>query len=212
MSNQQSNPRESLPYWESYYKNHPNPGVESPFAQFVTPFLTAGDRLYELGCGNGRDSVFFASRGVHVTAFDQCTNELDHLNKEAAQTNLTFESGDFTRLGERDPVNAIYSRFTLHSVDLAGETRTLNWAHGALNLGGLFFIEIRSVKDDLYGQGTQIGPDEFITTHYRRFVELNAFVSRIESAGFRVLYRLESNGLAPHPSEDPVVIRVIAQR
>ena len=63
---------DSRNYWESYYRQNPNPSGESPFARFVAGFLAAEDKMYELGCGNGRDSVFFGNMGVEIIGFDQC--------------------------------------------------------------------------------------------------------------------------------------------
>ena len=73
---------ESLNFWENYYSNHQIPTDESFFARFVIPFLNEGDTLFEIGCGNGRDSVFFAKQGMKVTAFDQCEKEVGFLNDE----------------------------------------------------------------------------------------------------------------------------------
>lgn len=203
---------DSKEYWEGYYKSNPSPSGASPFAKFVAGFLKPGEHLYELGCGNGRDSVFFASFGVNVVAFDQCQEEVDFLNQSEAKSNLKFKSGDFTDLGDLAPVDYVYSRFTLHSVNSEQEQNTLHWIEKSLLPGGLVFIEIRSVKDELFGVGTKVGENEFVTTHYRRFVEFDPFVKRVESTGLKVLFQLESKGLAPYKNEDPVVIRVIAQK
>ncbi|MDA0302807.1 MAG: class I SAM-dependent methyltransferase [Bacteroidetes bacterium] len=202
----------SKEYWESYYRQNPNPSGESPFARFVSGFLNEGDSLYELGCGNGRDSVFFGKKGVRVHAFDQCEEELAYLTAQNSLSNVHFEAGDFTNLGPKSRVDFIYSRFTLHSVTEDKEIDTLRWSFDALNENGLVFIEIRSILDELYGQGEKVGKNEFVTSHYRRFVALNSFVSRIEEAGFSILYKLESKGLAPHGDDDPIVIRVVAKR
>ena len=55
---------DSRSYWENYYRENPDPNGESPFARFVSGFISAEDKMYELGCGNGRDSVFFGRLGV----------------------------------------------------------------------------------------------------------------------------------------------------
>ena len=201
-----------LNYWEEYYKNHQDPGNESPFARFVLPFLKEGKTLIELGCGNGRDSIFFEKFGVNITAFDQCDNEVAYLNKKYSNDNLKFEAGDFTQLGKRTSSDFIYSRFTLHSIDREQEKRTLRWALDNLNNLGLFFIEIRSINDELCGEGSQVGENEFVTDHYRRFVKYDEFTQRIKDAGFSIIYQIESQGLAPYKEEDPVVVRVIAQK
>lgn len=202
----------SKTYWEGYYKNNPNPSVESPFASFTLPFLEKGMSMYELGCGNGRDSVFFAQKGLNVTAFDQCDSEIEHLKGAFKNVNVSFEAGDFTALGKRKEVDSIYSRFTLHSVSEKLEKDTLDWAFKTLKPNGVLLIEIRSVLDELYGQGEALNTNEFMTSHYRRFVEFEPFVKRIQNAGFSIIYKIQAKGLAPYKSEDPVVIRVIAQK
>ena len=201
-----------LNYWEDYYKNHQDPGEESPFARFVVPFLNDSSSLYELGCGNGRDSIFFEKFGVNIVAFDQCKNEVSYLNEQYKTARLSFEEADFTNIGERSLVDHVYSRFTLHSVNEEQEIRTLKWAHDTMNDNGLFFIEIRSIHDELFGQGSAVSENSFVTDHYRRFVNFETFVSRVESAGFKVIYKLQSKGLATYKTEDPMVIRLIAQK
>ncbi len=203
---------DSKEYWEGYYRQNPDPAHESPFARFAAGFLNDGDHLYELGCGNGRDSFYFGKLGVHVVAFDQCDSELAYLNEQNDQPNVQFEAGDFTALGIRPKVQHIYSRFTLHSVAEDKERQTLDWAFETLEENGLMLIEIRSIRDELYGKGEEVGKDEFVTTHYRRFVDFAGFVGRVKEAGFSILYKIESSGLAPYGDNDPVVIRVVAQR
>jgi cyclopropane fatty-acyl-phospholipid synthase-like methyltransferase len=203
---------DSKEYWEGYYKNNPDPFGESQFARFVAGFLNQGESLYELGCGNGRDSMFFGKKGVEVVAFDQCENEIGYLESKNEMPNLHFESGDFTNLGNRTKVNHIYSRFTLHSVSEDKEVDTLAWAYNHLLSRGFLFVEIRGVNDDLYGKGEKVGIDEFVTSHYRRFVVFEDFVQRIQRAGFEVIYKIESKGLAPHGDDDPAVIRVVGRR
>ena len=62
------------------------------------------------------------------------------------------------------------------------------------------------------GVGEALTDNSFVTDHYRRFVEFDSFISRLEGAGFKVLYKLQSKGLAVYKTEDPIVIRVIGQR
>ena len=52
----------------------------------------------------------------------------------------------------------------------------------------------------------------FVTDHYRRFVHFDTIIGRVESVGFKIIYKVQSKGLAPYGTEDPVVIRLIAQK
>ena len=53
--------------------------------------------LLELGCGNGRDAIFFAKNGIKVIAIDQVADEISYLASLYAE-NPHFISGDFTDL------------------------------------------------------------------------------------------------------------------
>ena len=60
--------------WALEYARRPHEYVlgtaPSPFARMLCSMLVPGTRVLELGCGEGRDSVFFASCGCEVTAVD----------------------------------------------------------------------------------------------------------------------------------------------
>jgi ubiquinone/menaquinone biosynthesis C-methylase UbiE len=203
----------SKSYWENYYAKHRNPGPPSPFAQFATPFLSNGGKLLEIGCGNGRDSSYFAELGLQVTSVDQCSDELDYLNDKYAESpNLKFTAGDMGELPTLGPLNYVYSRFSIHSVDRATEARVFNWAAANIVDGGLFMIEVRSINDQLCGQGEKVGEHEYRTDHYRRFVVKSEIEQLAKDKGFRVLYSLESQGLAVYKDEDPAVIRLVLQK
>ena len=145
-------------YWSEYYSNNQKPTDASSFAVFVQEKLEKGKTLIELGCGNGRDSVYFAGHGVNVIAVDQVDDEIDYLNENYAGDNLCFVCDDFTNLVETaddrikgNSFDYIYSRFTFHSINEGKEDRTLDWI--SEHLDGLFFLEARSLKDPMFKKG-----------------------------------------------------------
>ena len=91
---------ESLNFWENYYSNHQIPTDESFFARFVMPFLNEGDTLFEIGCGNGRDSVFFAKQGMKVTAFDQCEKEVGFLKHNLSWSSFIILTTFYWQISE----------------------------------------------------------------------------------------------------------------
>ena len=117
-------------YWLNFYNNEMKINTPSPFAQFLieNDILKETKLIVELGCGNGRDSVFFAKNDKQVIAIDQCENTTEKLNQIK---NIESFASDFTRLPSFSDrplaIDAVYSRFTMHSVNLDGEDRTLNW-------------------------------------------------------------------------------------
>ena len=60
-----------ISYWNSYY-NKKIKFKESSFARFVFKFISGSKKkkLIDIGCGNGRDSIFFSKKGYTVTGID----------------------------------------------------------------------------------------------------------------------------------------------
>ncbi|MDR3289761.1 MAG: methyltransferase domain-containing protein [Rickettsiales bacterium] len=200
-------------YWENYYKEHQLPFKQSSFAEFILNYLEPHKKMIELGCGNGRDAVFFAEReNVDVLAIDQAENEVDFLNKNFKKGNLRFVTDDFTKLSIKDKFDYVYSRFTLHSITEEQENNVLKWVNEYLNTNGLFFIEVRSINDDMYNKGKKISRNENITDHYRRYMNIDVFTEKVKGYGLKVVYSVESNGLAVHNDDDPVIIRLIVKK
>ncbi len=204
-------------YWEKYYnrKEKIDIGFDNPsdFAVFVLDYLTEShNKIVELGCGNGRDSIFFAENNKKVLAIDQCKNTTFELNN--IYEDLEAVSLDFTRLPEDlgFNLNVIYSRFTLHSIDEGGEDRTISWAGKMLQKGGLFCLEARTVLDPLCGKGENKGRNTWYTDHFRRFVVADEVVRKFEDNGFEVVYKIEQNNLAVYKDDNPVVLRLICRK
>ena len=89
-------------------------------------------------------------------------------------------------------------------------SKTLQWAYNSLVTDGKFCIEVRSVKDEFFGQGTEVEKDAFITDHYRRFVRIDEMLDELKHIGFNIEYSIESKGLAVYKDEDPSIIRIVA--
>lgn len=100
----------------------------------------------------------------------------------------------------------------MHTISDEEEDRVLKWGYGALNKGGFFFLELRSIKDNLYNKGIKKENGVSITDHYRRFADLDKLKDKLKKEGFRIIQEKESRGLAIYKDEDPIVIRLIAKK
>ncbi|MGX3010346.1 class I SAM-dependent methyltransferase [Helicobacter sp. 23-1044] len=199
-------------YWSKFYAKHSGSEKPSLFAEFVWENYLAlrGNnlKLIELGCGNGRDSVYFAKQGISVLGIDQCENMIATLNKRHKSANLSFQSGDFTALPNAEfAFDAIYSRFTLHSINATQQSNLFKWI--AQNLSGILAIECRGYKNSLYGRGEMVEKDAFIyDNHYRRFVDFEALCEFL-SDDYEVLFAKEDKGFAPFNGEDDYFFRIV---
>jgi len=199
-------------YWDRYYKTGACSAEPSPFARYVAERLESGRKLVELGCGNGRDAIFFAQMGQKVTAIDLSNQAIAALQARRI-ANVRFILGSFVENEVHQPeaYDYAYSRFTLHAIDQNQASLLFENVYRGLRPGGKFFIEVRSVHDPICGLGEPAGPNAWIyNDHYRRFIVLDELTKELAEHGFMVEYAEENNGFAPYGNDDPPVIRVIA--
>lgn len=203
-------------YWKKIYMQQNEEHKPSLFARHIAEnFGVEGHKLIELGCGNGRDSIFFSRLGAEVTAIDQCENAIDFMQPLIGK-GIRFECCDFTRMNDCPaPFDIVYSRFTLHSISAMEERRVVGWAHRNLAGSGLFCIEVRGQKNEIYrfGEPVEGEPDAFVyNSHYRRFLNFDSFCEELRNHGFEIVYAAEQKGFAPYNGTDETYIRVIAQK
>lgn len=205
-------------YWANYYRKNLDPTKQSSFAEFILPKLTKDKRLIELGCGNARDSVYFSKNGLNVIAVDQVKEEIDYLNENHKNDNIDFVCDDFTDLENStneifdNEFDYIYSRFTFHAINEKKEDKTLDWIKDHLKPDSLFLLEARSIKDPMYNEGKKLSNTENFTNHYRRYMQLDNIVSKLESRDLEIVYQIEDNDLAVYKNDNPYVIRLIAKK
>lgn len=202
-----------IDYWTSFYSKNQVPFKHSLFAQFcLDNYLKPNDYLLELGCGNGRDSVFFAQNNIKVKAVDSCKSEIEFLDKK--YKDIKFIADDFCSLdSEKFVYDAIYSRFTIHSISKEQEIMLFPWVFKALKNGGYFCIEVRGMKNSLFGKGEKILEDTFkYEEHLRRFIDFDVLCNELKDVGFNIIYSKEDRGFAPFKDEDDFFIRVICRK
>lgn len=201
-------------HWGDYYSKAKVPIEPSPFAKEVGKSLGKGSLLLEVGCGNGRDSAFFWSEGHRVVALDASEAAIELARNAHGPTDIDFRHGPLPSVAPvlKPGFDAIYSRFVLHAMPLREEEELLDAAHGLLRAGGRFYVECRSINDPMARLGEVISPTERIHGHYRRFIIQDELLERFTSRGFKIISNAESNGLATHGDDDPVVIRIVAEK
>ena len=216
------NLKDQIGYWDIYYKNNSVPLEPTSFAKYCLPLIKKNTTLLELGCGNGRDSIFFARNNILVYANDISKTAIENLQKSdsvSAMGNLKFINGDFTNFEEEkfpEPFDTIYSRFTLHTILKNKLDKVLNWSFKSLRNDGLILIETRSTKDPLFlsGKGRLIDENTFLYEegHLRHFIESKELLKKLNNTGFSLEEVAESNNLSILGNDNPVLLRVIARK
>lgn len=117
--------------WAREYAREPRTYVwgtaPSSFAKRVSRLLPCGARVLELGCGEGRDSVFFATLGFRVTGLDASRAGLRKAARlaRARGVRIRWVHGDMARVAVRGPFDCVYSCGSIHYVPRRARRRLL---------------------------------------------------------------------------------------
>lgn len=202
-------------HWNSFYRDAiTTPLYPSSFAEYVGSQVQPGERLLEVGSGNGRDSQFFSKIGCHVTAIDPSQEAVNFSIGRYKDHGINFLCGKIEELDaiRDDSYDVVYSRFCLHAMTEIEEQSFLERSFIVMKKMGKIFIECRSINDPLALLGEVVSPTERIYGHYRRFIVLNNLKQKMLNLGFKVLQADEMDKVSAMGSDNPVVIRLIAQK
>jgi cyclopropane fatty-acyl-phospholipid synthase-like methyltransferase len=203
-------------YWKGYYAAAKAAAAKRPlpsqFATFVAGELDGQCRILEFGCGGGRDSLFFSSHGHDVIGTDGaapavalCKEQAEKFDLDARFVHADIESAELLEIGRSDELRTVvYARFFLHAISEEEEKSFLAAAKAATRSGDLMAVEYRTIRDQAQSKVTD--------SHYRRFIEPPAFMSRAEGEGFVVDYSVEGFGYAKYKHDDAYVARCLLSR
>jgi SAM-dependent methyltransferase len=119
------------------------------------------NKLLELGCGQGRDTLFFASLDLDVYAIDSSKVAIESLKQKIGEENITIKLTQFDASQgipfAKKYFDAVYShmfynmRFT--DVELSFLFKE---SSRVLKNNGLLYFSVRSDNDVLYNKGKKI--------------------------------------------------------
>ena len=159
-------------HWTATFEANPDMYGTDPSVSGLAAaetFTAAGhDRVLELGAGQGRDTLYLASQGMHVTALDFAPGTVETLTSKARAAGLADRVSAAVH-DIRQPltlpdasIDASYSHmlfcmaFTTSELErLAGELRRV------LRPGGLVIYTARTTGDAHYGAGIPRGDDMY---------------------------------------------------
>jgi ubiquinone/menaquinone biosynthesis C-methylase UbiE len=104
-------------YWNKFYKLKKTYDKPSNFAKFIKKkFLSKKIYLFEIGCGDGRDSFYFKNYVKKVIAIDQSRSIIKkniQIVKKNQINNLDFQivNIDSKKISRIKRYNFIYARF-----------------------------------------------------------------------------------------------------
>lgn len=206
-----------MEYWNSFYEGKPKLSEPSDFAKYVSELLPSNSTIVDCGCGNGRDSIYFATLGMNVIGVDRSSAAIDSCKGAAvAQSSLKL---DFHQLDFKDEQDAelftktvlrrgqqynFYARFFIHAIDEVAEQIFLRFIKKNVSTDSQIFLEFRTIQDEKL--------DKIAPNHYRRFIDPKRFLSRCHELGFKEHEFRQGFGMAKHLTEDPHVARIVLKK
>jgi 2-polyprenyl-3-methyl-5-hydroxy-6-metoxy-1,4-benzoquinol methylase len=199
----------SINFWNGYYNLHKTPFENSLFSEFVINKLKINKKIIDIGCGNGRDSIFFNNKGFETLGIDFSDKTIKNL-KQYSNVNLKFQKIDIKNINkklENESFDYAYCRFLLHSLDKDTEQILFEWMFK--NIKDSIFIETR-IDEDLKNEAKQ--------NHFRRNINPEELIEVIYNSDFNITYSEISDKFSPYNSsydvkditKDPTLLRIVA--
>jgi len=198
-------------YWADYYRR--SEMLEpSPFCRDLIARPDGPELVFDLGCGDGRDSLAFAEAGRRVIGVDRSAAALHRARGFAGDRAVSFVQCDLLdtdalaaglERAEDEPA-LIYLRFVLHGYLSARLEELFDSVDAISRPGDLLALEFRDVSDSEL-------PKVHASAH-REFVDGAALADRLGAEwGWTVLEHDCSTGRSPYRSEDPALYRIMAR-
>ncbi len=204
-------------YWSSFYAAESAGNKLMPpsqFAAFVAPEIESECALFDIGCGNGRDSLFFAELGFKVVALDASEVAIKfakNKSEERGLKNIQFLQEDITSPALRKSISqlggktaCVYSRFFLHAITEREQVQFFNSLADTLLPGHRVAFEYRVTADQAI--------EKEAPPHYRRYQDSADVNAQLEARGFKALYLVEGQGFAKYKTEDAIVARCLFEK
>lgn len=174
-------------HWENFYKRS-HVITPSSFAKVIRKAFSEKLIVYDLGCGNGRDSYYL---GKTWTTFG-IDNSICPDNKK----NVIFFNINAEDIELENTQCLFYMRFFVHSINDKCLDTILS------KQPKYIAMEVRSNKDK-----------PLIYKNHKRYLRSGKkLIDIIYSHKYELMYYIESTGLAKYKNEDPVIIRIIAKK
>ena len=189
---------EYLDYWNKIYgkDNYFGTGPTKLANLAKTLFDNSTKRILELGCGQGRDAMFFAQLGYNVHAFDISQNAVNYVQK--TKTSLGLDNLNVNVHDILNPISLdikpdfVYSNLALQFFDSNQLRNILSNVSETMNTGSKFLLSTKKKGDKYHNKGEKISEDAFSFKGVTRYFYESDVWENIVSDRFKIL-NLESD-------------------
>lgn len=201
-------------YWDQFYSDASNCAIRLEPSQFAAFCLTemknlGVNRVIELGSGNGRDALFFASHDLKVIATDNSPKAVSSIKSKIQKFHNTvvFEydvRNNFPYIDfKEDEISAVYARFFIHALDETALESFFTNISKVLKPAEFMFLEYRNDDD--------VNNPKLTESHFRAFYPSKKIREHAKSKNFNIIYEVSGQGFAKLKNDDASVTRQIFQ-
>ena len=122
------------------------PHLYEPFLKFVPP----GGQILDIGCGSGRDSLYFLQAGYEVTAVDPSPTMRELASRLIGKPVF---AGSFEELDYKNAFHGVWACASLLHVSRQNMTRVTKQLTDALKIGGVLYASFKARDADWMEEG-----------------------------------------------------------
>lgn len=170
------NNSDELKYWDQKY-SVPNAFGEGPTKLALMALETIKKNqiktILELGCGQGRDSLFFAKQNYAVTSIDFSPEAIDFVSENARMQKLDNIKTIVQDLRKnfifKDKFDLLYSNLALQFFNAKELGDIFKKIHSSLVNKGHFIFSTKKSGDKYYGTGIKIAENAYQSSGITRY-------------------------------------------
>ena len=189
-------------YWKKFYKGKNAEREPSDFAKSIQEIAGKQEKLiFDLGSGNGRDSVFFAEKGHTVISVDPNSapyKNHDNLMYWKMTIDYFIKRLKTGNTCSKEMPTVLYSRFFIHAINKEQTKQLVN----AVRPKTYFIAEFRIEGDE----------PKIYKDHKRTLWNPKEFAELFNNDEWERCTVQTGRGFAKYKDEDPLVMRIIAKK
>ncbi len=184
-----------LDYWQNMYSKEnifgTGPTKLAKLAMEIIP-KNYSSKILEIGCGQGRDAIFFSQNNVRIDAFDISQNAINFINKIKNEKKLdllkVFVHNTIIPLDEPNiGYDFAYSNLALQFFDLSNLEKIFDNISTALNNESYFLLSTKKKGDKYYKFGNKINENAYENKGITRYFFEEEDLKKILEKKFEII-------------------------
>lgn len=190
---------EYLKYWESLYGKNDFFGTgPTKLAIYANNIIKEQkiQKMLEIGCGQGRDIIYFASKGYNVNGFDLSHNAIafvEEQKKELELENIKLMTHDTSKAFSYDTnqFDFVYSNLALQFFDLSTMNNIIKEISRVMKNGASFIFSTKKEGDKYYKTGKKINENAYQTKGVIRYFFNKESIMELLKKEFNIIEMIE---------------------